>query len=220
MKLFRPFSVADFVAALPSTVRADRGARPHEGTRRHRRTALPGRGHGAGRSRSPPARRRSRRCPRVIGGRYGLGSKEFTPAMVKAVFDELAKPAAQAPLHGRHRRRRDRAVADGGRDGSKSSRPTRCARCSSASAPTARSARTRTRSRSSAKRPTNFAQGYFVYDSKKSGAITISHLRFGPRPIHAPYLIVARIVRRLPPVQLPRSLRRPRRTPSRAACSC
>ena len=45
---------------------------------------------------------------RVIGGRYGLGSKEFTPAMVKAVFDELRRRAAQAPLHGRHRRRRHR----------------------------------------------------------------------------------------------------------------
>ena len=66
---------------------------------------------------------------------------------------------------------------------------TRRAPCSSASAPTARSAPTRTRSRSSARRRDNYAQGYFVYDSKKSGAITISHLRFGPRPIRAPYLI-------------------------------
>ena len=48
---------------------------------------------------------------------------------------------------------------------------------------------TRTRSRSSAKRPPNYAQGYFVYDSKKSGAMTVSHLRFGPRPIKSTYLI-------------------------------
>ena len=64
-----------------------------------------------------------------------------------------------------------------------------CGPCSSASAPTAPSAPTRTRSRSSAKRPTTYAQGYFVYDSKKSGSITISHLRFGPKPIRSPYLI-------------------------------
>jgi pyruvate-ferredoxin/flavodoxin oxidoreductase len=102
--------------------------------------------------------------------------------MVKAVFDELpkAKPrnhftvgivddVTHRSLRVRHRR-------------STSSPRTWCARCSSASAPTAPSAPTRTRSRSSARRPTFFAQGYFVYDSKKSGAITISHLRFGPRP--------------------------------------
>ncbi len=66
---------------------------------------------------------------------------------------------------------------------------TRCGPCSTAWAPTARSAPTRTRSRSSARRPTNYAQGYFVYDSKKSGSVTVSHLRFGPRPIRSTYLI-------------------------------
>ena len=64
------------------------------------------------------------------------------------------------------------------------------------------------------------AQGYFVYDSKKSGAVTISHLRFGPRPIRAPYLIAQRVLRRLPSVQLPRAVRRARVRASRAACSC
>ena len=72
---------------------------------------------------------------------------------------------------------------------STSSRRTSCARCSSASAPTARSARTRTRRRSWPRIPNRHAQGYFVYDSKKSGSYTISHLRFGPRPIRAPYLL-------------------------------
>ena len=48
-----------------------------------------------------------------------------------------------------------------------------------------------------------YAQGYFVYDSHKSGAQTVSHLRFGPRPIHAPYLIQRAELRRLPPVPLP-----------------
>ena len=55
--------------------------------------------------------------------------------------------------------------------------------------PMARSERTRIRSRSSARTPTNYAQGYFVYDSKKSGAVTVSHLRFGPQPIRSSYLI-------------------------------
>jgi hypothetical protein len=66
----------------------------------------------------------------------------------------------------------------------------------------------------------NYAQGYFVYDSKKSGAVTISHLRFGPKPIHAPYLISQRQLRRLPPVRLPRALRHAQATPSRARPSC
>ena len=72
---------------------------------------------------------------------------------------------------------------------STSSRRTSCVRCSSAWAPTAPSARTRTRRRSWPSDPDRHAQGYFVYDSKKSGSYTISHLRFGPRPIRAPYLL-------------------------------
>ncbi len=72
---------------------------------------------------------------------------------------------------------------------STSSPRTRPGPCSSASARTAPSARTRTRSRSSARTTDKEAQGYFVYDSKKSGAITISHLRFGDAPIRAAYLV-------------------------------
>ncbi len=56
----------------------------------------------------------------------------------------------------------------------------------------------------------NDAQGYFVYDSKKSGAITISHLRFGPGPIRSSYLIRKAQLRGLPPVRLPREVRRAR----------
>ena len=80
--------------ALPPTVPSRRRARPDEGTRLGGRTAVPGcRG---GDRRSDGRRRRTpapfATAPRVIGGRYGLSSKEFTPAMVKAVFDELAQP--------------------------------------------------------------------------------------------------------------------------------
>ena len=159
--------------------------------------------------------------PRVVGGRYGLSSKEFTPGMVAGVFDELARE--------RPRRRftsasttTSRARAshydpsldieppdDGARD---VLRPRRR---------TARSARTRTRSRSSAPRSDLHAQGYFVYDSKKSGSQTVSHLRFGPRPIRAPYLVQQRELRRLPPVRAARPGRRarPARRPARRCCS-
>jgi pyruvate-ferredoxin/flavodoxin oxidoreductase len=126
----------------------------------------------------------------VIGGRYGLASKEFTPAMAKAVFDELA---AKAPR--RHftvginddvtrlslavdaafdldRARTDvvGAVFFGlGADGTVGANKNTI--------------------KIIGEETDNFAQGYFVYDSKKSGAVTISHLRFGPNPIRAPYLI-------------------------------
>ena len=109
------------------------------------------------------------REPRVVGGRYGLSSKEFTPAMVKAVFDELAKEKPRNHFtvgivddvtHTSLAVRHELDIEPDGRG----ARPS-----SSASAPTAPWAPTRTRSRSSARRPTNFAQGYFVYDSKKAG---------------------------------------------------
>ena len=63
----------------------------------------------------------------------------------------------------------------------------------------------------------NYAQGYFVYDSKKSGSVTVSHLRFGPRPIRSPYLIERGQLRRLPPVLVPRAARRAASAPSPGA---
>ncbi len=181
VKLYRPFSVDHFIAALPPTVRAiavlDRTKEPGaigEPLYQDVVTAL----HEGGASHDI----------RVIGGRYGLGSKEFTPAMVKAVFYELA---ADAPK--RHftvgivddvtnlslavdeafqvePAETVRAVFFGlGADGTVGANKNSI--------------------KIIADDGDQYAQGYFVYDSKKSGAITISHLRFGPRPIHAPYLI-------------------------------
>ena len=66
----------------------------------------------------------------------------------------------------------------------------------------------------------HYAQGYFVYDSKKSGAVTVSHLRFGPEPIRSTYLITPRQLRRLPPVGVPRALRHAARISCRAGRSC
>ncbi|MFP4259676.1 MAG: pyruvate:ferredoxin (flavodoxin) oxidoreductase [Opitutales bacterium] len=127
-------------------------------------------------------------CPTVIGGRYGLGSKDFTPAMAKAVYDELQKEQPRRrftvgivddvtglslPVDEAFDIEADeliRAVFYGlGSDGTVGA------------------------NKNSVKiigeETDNFAQGYFVYDSKKSGAVTISHLRFGPAKIRAPYLI-------------------------------
>ena len=155
VRLYRPFSVEHFLAALPKTVKHDRRAGPHQGTGRRGRAAVPGRRSPRWPKPSPQGTLPFAAMPRVIGGRYGLSSKEFTPAMVKAVFDELTQGRAEEPLHGRHQRRRHPHAAS---TTTRTSRPKtdedRPLRCSTASAPTARSARTRTRSRSSAKRPT------------------------------------------------------------------
>jgi pyruvate-ferredoxin/flavodoxin oxidoreductase len=126
--------------------------------------------------------------PRVIGGRYGLGSKEFTPGMVRGVFDHLATPAprnhftvgiiddvtgtslpydAEFDLEAADVRR---CVFVGlGADGTVGANKNSIKIIGEETA--------------------HFTQGYFVYDSKKSGSMTVSHLRFGPRPIRAPYLI-------------------------------
>ncbi len=126
--------------------------------------------------------------PHIIGGRYGLSSKEFTPSMIKAIFDELKK--AQPKRHftiGIHddvthtslefehvdaldNTEQFQAIFFGlGSDGTVG-----------ANKNSIKIIGTETN---------NYAQGYFVYDSKKSGSMTISHLRFGPEPIHSTYLI-------------------------------
>ena len=126
--------------------------------------------------------------PRVIGGRYGLSSKDFTPAMAKAAFDELkaGKPRTSFTLginddvshtsltiDESFMIEKDdvtRAVFYGlGADGTVGANKNSV--------------------KIIAEDAGLYAQGYFVYDSHKSGAQTISHLRFGPEPIHAPYLI-------------------------------
>jgi pyruvate-ferredoxin/flavodoxin oxidoreductase len=130
----------------------------------------------------------NRPYPRVIGGRYGLSSKEFTPAMAKAVFDELSKSEPKNhftvgilddisqtsldydPEFHVEMPETVRSVFWGlGSDGTVGANKNSIKIIGEETA--------------------NYAQGYFVYDSKKSGGVTVSHLRFGPKPIHAPYLI-------------------------------
>ncbi len=181
VKLYRPFSVDHFLAALPATVRSiavlDRTKEPGAIGEPLYQDVVTALHEGAG---VAPIR--------VIGGRYGLGSKEFTPAMVKAVFAELVKDEPKRhftvgivdDVTGLSLAVDEtfqvepadtvRAVFFGlGADGTVGANKNSI--------------------KIIAEDGGQHAQGYFVYDSKKSGAITISHLRFGPRPIHAPYLI-------------------------------
>jgi pyruvate-ferredoxin/flavodoxin oxidoreductase len=129
--------------------------------------------------------------PTIVGGRYGLSSKEFTPAMVKAVYDNLKEePGHQAKDH----------FTIGIQDDVSHSSLTYNPEFSTESDNVVRamfyglgSDGTVGANKNSIKiigeNTDNYAQGYFVYDSKKSGAVTVSHLRFGTQPIRSSYLI-------------------------------
>ena len=178
VKLFRPFSVRDFVATLPPSVRAiavlDRTKEPGSIGEPLYQDVVTAIAETLADGVAPFAA-----FPRIIGGRYGLGSKEFTPAMAKAVFDELDRPAPKREftvgivddVTGLSLRVDEtfqiepensvRAVFFGlGADGTVGANKNTI--------------------KIIGEETDNFAQAYFVYDSKKSGAVTISHLRFGP----------------------------------------
>ncbi len=187
VRLYRPFSVEHFIKALPPTVEAiavlDRSKEPGsigEPLYTDVVTALSEAESETAHLVQP--------LPKVIGGRYGLSSKEFTPAMVKGIFDELGKEKSRKhftvgivddvthtsidfdPEFSTEEPDTVRALFYGlGADGTVGA------------------------NKNSIKiigEDTDlYAQGYFVYDSKKSGSLTISHLRFGPKPIRSSYLI-------------------------------
>ncbi|HNX05745.1 MAG TPA: 2-oxoacid:acceptor oxidoreductase family protein, partial [Opitutales bacterium] len=179
VRLYRPFDARRFIEALPASVRRiavlDRTKEPGAGGEPLYLDVL-----------SALAKHPERRI-RAVGGRYGLGGKEFEPCMVKAVFEMLAKEPRESfsvgieddvtglsipcdssfhlPLPGV-----TRALFHGlGSDGTVGANKNTI-KIIGEDTPL-------------------FAQGYFVYDSKKSGGPTVSHLRFGPEQIRAPYLI-------------------------------
>jgi pyruvate-ferredoxin/flavodoxin oxidoreductase len=179
VRLFRPFDVERFANALPASVRA---------------IAVLDRSKESGSAGEPlyldvvtALRETDRDVPIVTGGRFGLSSKEFTPAMAKGVFDDLKsnKPRRHFtvgivddmtnlsidfdPSFTVETDDVVRAMFYGlGSDGTVGANKNSCKIIGDTG---------------------RYAQGYFVYDSKKAGAVTVSHLRFGPAPIRAPYLI-------------------------------
>ena len=185
VRLYRPFSVEKFIAALPKSVKAvavlDRTKEPGSIGEPLYQDVVTGLSESAG-------SQALFSMPRVVGGRYGLSSKEFTPAMCKGVFDELKneKPKNHFtiginddvthtslpydPDFNTEPENQVRALFWGlGADGTVSANKNSI--------------------KIIGEETPNYAQGYFVYDSKKSGAMTVSHLRFGDRPIHSTYLI-------------------------------
>jgi len=187
VRLYRPFAVDAFLKALPATTKAiavlDRTKEPGATGEPLYQDVVTAINEGLASGTAPFAA-----APRIIGGRYGLSSKEFTPAMVKAIFEELARD--------KMRNHFTVGINDDVTFTSLEYDPT----FSIASEGTKRcvffglgSDGTVGANKNSIKiigeETDNYAQGYFVYDSKKSGSVTISHLRFGPHPIRAPYTI-------------------------------
>ena len=200
VRLFRPFSIAHFLQALPPTVRViavlDRTKEPGsagEPLYLDVVTAL-------NESETKDERRKTKESEVVsslvlrplsvvvVGGRYGLSSKEFTPAMVKGVFDELQK--AEPKNHFTIGINDDVTHTSLAYDPAFSIEADETVRCVFWGLGADGTVGANKNSiKIIGEETDNHAQGYFFYDSKKSGSVTISHLRFGPRPIRAPYLI-------------------------------
>ena len=127
--------------------------------------------------------------PRVVGGRYGLSSKEFTPGMIKGVFDELKKdqPKNHFTIGINDDLTHTSLELDENFRNDSSKGVTRCMFYGLGSDGTVGA--NKNTIKIMGEETELYAQGYFVYDSKKAGAGTISHLRFSPKPIHSPYLI-------------------------------
>jgi pyruvate-ferredoxin/flavodoxin oxidoreductase len=187
VRLYRPFAAATFISALPVSVKTitvlDRLKEPGSAGEPLYQDVVTAIAECLGAKTGPFTT-----FPVVTGGRYGLSSKEFTPAMIKGVFDEMKKPSPKnhftvgiiddvshtsIPEDPTFTTEADDVVralfyglgADGTVGANKNS-----IKIIGEDTP-------------------NYAQGYFVYDSKKSGTTTTSHLRFGPRPIHSTYLV-------------------------------
>jgi len=179
VRLYRPFSVADFVAAVPASCKIIATLD---------RTKEPG-------SIGEPLYQdcinafvEAGRELKVVGGRYGLSSKEFTPAMVKAVFDNLA--AATPANHFTVGIDDDVSGSSLDFDPSWSTEGDDVVRAMFYGLGSDGTVGANKNSiKIIGENTDNFAQGYFVYDSKKAGAVTVSHLRFGPRPIRSTYLV-------------------------------
>jgi pyruvate-ferredoxin/flavodoxin oxidoreductase len=186
VRLFRPFSIQHFADALPRTVKAlavlDRTKEPGavgEPLYQDVVAALrESREYGA----------RAKKDLTVVGGRYGLSSKEFTPTMVKAVFDELSKP--EPKNHFTVGINDDVTHLSLKYDPAWSIEPDDVVRALFFGLGADGTVGANKNSIKIIGEDTpNYAQGYFFYDSKKSGTLTTSHLRFGPRPIRSSYLV-------------------------------
>ncbi|MBM4118272.1 pyruvate:ferredoxin (flavodoxin) oxidoreductase [bacterium] len=186
VRLYRPFAAAAFLAALPRSVKAlavlDRTKEPGalgEPLYQDVLTSLLEAQQAGG---LPFA------MPRLVGGRYGLSSKEFTPAMVRGVLDELARPAPQNHFSVGIRDDVSGSSLDYDPQWTIADKDTFQGMFYGLGADGTVGAN-KNSIKIIGENTESYAQGYFVYDSKKSGSMTISHLRFGKKPIRGSYLI-------------------------------
>jgi len=187
VRLYRPFSIKHLMQALPKTVKTiavlDRTKEPGALGEPMYLDVVGAVNEAMTEGSAPFAA-----APKIVGGRYGLSSKEFTPAMVKAIFDNLAQDKPKNhftigitddvshtsleydPEFGIETEDVVRCVFYGlGADGTVGANKNSIKIIGEGT--------------------DNYAQGYFVYDSKKAGSVTVSHLRFGPRPIRQTCLV-------------------------------
>jgi pyruvate-ferredoxin/flavodoxin oxidoreductase len=187
VRLYRPFSVEAFVHRLPATTRVvaalDRTKEPGSTGEPLYQDIMTAVGESFSSGAAP-----FKVLPKVVGGRYGLSSKEFTPAMVLGIFGEMRKKQPRNHFtvgivddvtgtsleFDRQFSTEGKDVFRGvfyglGADGTVGANKNSI--------------------KIIGEETTNYAQGYFVYDSRKAGTVTVSHLRFGPKPIHSSYLI-------------------------------
>lgn len=179
VRLFRPFSVKDFIEMIPKTVKKiavlDRTKEPGSTGEPLYQDVI------------TAFAESEREMPQIIGGRYGLSSKEFNPAMVKGIFDEMQKPKPKNhftiginddvtfksllynPVFKTRKTTFNCLFYGLGSDGTVGANKNSI--------------------KIIGETTDNYVQGYFVYDSKKAGSQTVSHLRFGPNPIYSSYLI-------------------------------
>lgn len=180
VRLYRPFSVEHFIKSLPQSAKSivvlDRTKEPGTSGEPLYLDIVNALVEG------------DRTEVKVIGGRYGLSSKEFTPAMVKAALDEVCN--TQPKNHFTVGINDDVAFTSLGVDETFKIEPEETVRCVFFGLGSDGTVGANKNSiKIIGEETDNFAQGYFYYDSKKSGTVTMSHLRFGPTPIRAPYLI-------------------------------
>jgi pyruvate-ferredoxin/flavodoxin oxidoreductase len=188
VRLYRPFDPTALLAALPASVRRiavlDRTKEPGadgEPLYKDVLTAV-AQSYAAGQSHFTE-------LPRIIGGRYGLSSKEFTPGMIKAVFDELAREQPKNGFTiGIHDDVTHTSLEWDPQFRADATLDTNCALFYGLGSDGTVSANKNT-IKIIGESTDMYAQGYFVYDSKKAGAVTVSHLRFGKQPIRSSYLI-------------------------------
>jgi pyruvate-ferredoxin/flavodoxin oxidoreductase len=187
VRLYRPFSAADFVKVLPSTVKKitvlDRTKEPGSAGEPLYLDVVTAISEALANGTAP-----FKSSPMIVGGRYGMGSKDFTPAMAAGVFEDMKK---DHPMNHFAVGIEDDVLGKSIKyDPSfllPEEKTVRCMFFGLGSDGTVGA------NKNSIKiigiETDNYAQGYFEYDSKKSGSTTTSHLRFGPDPIRAPYLI-------------------------------